>query len=236
MVDRKSTHAGIPFIRKRPARKPSLQDRWLALCHGLRVDPSVAAECWQDLVRCYSEPGREYHTLRHIAHCFGEYDLVWHLAKNPRLLALAIFFHDKRYVPGRIDNELLSADDLSYWFNRMGLPSEWSLDGRELVFATCHLIPPVRCDAKLMADIDLAGFAQPYHRFRNDSWRVWQEYRSSVPDPSAFNNGRADILESFLKRQPLYHSEFFRTRYESRAKMNLERSIEELRRSGAEIG
>jgi predicted metal-dependent HD superfamily phosphohydrolase len=97
---------------------------------------------------------------------------------------------------------------------------------RHLILATRHDGSPPAGDAALLVDVDLAILGSPAERFDEYEQQVRQEY-SWVPG-FVFKRKRAEILEGFLRRPALYHTEHFRSRYEAVARANLTRSIRQL--------
>jgi predicted metal-dependent HD superfamily phosphohydrolase len=97
---------------------------------------------------------------------------------------------------------------------------------RELISFTKHSAVPIGDDASVLVDIDLSilGAAEP--RFAEYEQQVRQEY-GWVPE-SAYRQGRARVLSSFLGRSCIYSTPLFKQRLELRARSNLERSVREL--------
>ena len=201
-------------------------DRWVALWRELGTKPANRAVLEQ-LLACYHEPWRAYHTLQHVHACLHRLDGAHHLSQRPAEIELALWFHDAVYDTHRSDNEELSAD----WVHRCGLEQGLSSvvagRGRDLILATRHDASPGDGDAALMVDIDLAILGQPAPRFDLCETQIRQEY--SWVDQPAFCEGRAEILEGFLQRASIYHTDHLRERFERQARLNLKRSLENLR-------
>ena len=83
----------------------TLSDRWRALF----PEHPHAARWWTELERRHTEPQRHYHTLEHLEAMFRHWDAHRDALRDPEAVALAIFFHDIVYQPGRADNEAESA-------------------------------------------------------------------------------------------------------------------------------
>jgi hypothetical protein len=58
---------------------------------------------------CYAEPHRAYHTFEHVRSCLELLDAVKRELENPRLMELALWYHDVIYDPRADDNEEQSA-------------------------------------------------------------------------------------------------------------------------------
>ena len=178
-----------------------LRSRW----HG-------QAGLLEELLARYREPHRHYHTLRHLEECFEKLDELRDLAAHPEEVALAIWFHDAIYDPGRDDNEARSAA----WARRtVGEPIA------ELVMATRHDAVPAKVDAQVLVDVDLAILGAPPRRFEEYERQVREEY-CWVPAPD-YDLQRRQILDTFLARPTIYNTRRFIERYEAQARRNLAR-------------
>ena len=79
-----------------------------------------------------------------------------------------------------------------------------------------------------MVDVDLSILGQREAVFRHYEHQISREY-GTVP-PELFCKGRATILQSFLDRDSIYLTNYFRKKYEQQARLNLQASIERLGR------
>jgi len=179
------------------------------------------------MARRYAEPHRHYHNLQHIADCLAEFDRVRCLAGSPMAVELAIWFHDIIYNPKASDNEEQSAELATIWLSQGGADADLVESVRRLVLATKAHDATLHPDALLMVDVDLSILGQPEAQFCDYERRIRQEYQW-VP-ANVFAAKRARILEGFLKRQCIYHTPNFQTRFETTARSNLQRSISWLR-------
>jgi predicted metal-dependent HD superfamily phosphohydrolase len=164
----------------------------------------------EQLLACYREPHRHYHTLQHLEECFGKFDELRDLAAHPADVELAIWFHDAIYDTRRDDNEARSAD----WAR--ATVGERVAD---LVMATRHEATPAGIDAQVLVDVDLSILAAPQARFEEYERQVREEYRW-VPGP-IYRRKRRQVLQSFLERPTIYNTQRFIERYEAQARRNL---------------
>ena len=98
-----------------------------------------------------------------------------------------------------------------------------------------HLIPPglppdEAADMAVFLDMDLSILGAPDADFDAYEAGVRYEYRD-VPE-AAFRAGRAAILEGFLAREAIYYSDWGKARFDAPARLNLARSISQLRQGG----
>jgi predicted metal-dependent HD superfamily phosphohydrolase len=205
--------------------EPLDHGRWRRLWQrlGARGD---GAGTFSTLAAAYAEPARAYHTTEHILDCLAQFDLAEGEAERPTEVEAALWFHDAVYLPDRTDNEERSADLARGSLSQAGAPLEATSRVAELVLATRHVLAPTEADARLVCDIDLSILGRSPDVFDEFERRIRKEY-AWVPDP-LFRTRRAAILESFLRRDSVYQTDFFRERYETGARSNLARAIKSL--------
>jgi len=172
---------------------------------------------YQELVARYREPHRRYHTLQHLEECFARFEELRAAAEHPREVELAIWFHDAIYDPRRADNEERSAA----WARSVAGDSVATL-----VLATRHDALPASADATVLVDVDLWILGAPQSRFDEYEAQVREEY-GWVPT-LVYRRKRRALLESFVARRTIYHTERFLERYEAQARANLARSLARL--------
>ena len=127
-------------------------------------------------------------------------------------------------------NERQSADWASDALLGAGAAPEVAQRVHALVMVTCHDRRPHTGDEALLLDVDLAILGAPPVVFGVYEAQIAAEY-SSVPEPVR-RSRRQRILQGFLDRERIFHSEYFRDRLEAQARTNLARSIAALGSSG----
>jgi predicted metal-dependent HD superfamily phosphohydrolase len=183
-----------------------------------------------DLVRAYAEPHRRYHTLGHIAALLQLLEEHGGAVTDRDTLRLAILFHDAVYDPARSDNEAASAALAAQQLTGLGLPLPLTTDVGRLILATRHGpdAEPAQADADLalLVDLDLAILAAAWPDYLAYAQAIRHEY-AVYPD-AIYRPGRRRVLEGFLARPRLYHTERLRAQWEAPARANLAREITEL--------
>ncbi|MBM3734722.1 MAG: N-methyl-D-aspartate receptor NMDAR2C subunit [Acidobacteria bacterium] len=202
--------------------RAALRDDWLALWRSLDAsgDPE---EVFRDLESRYSEPGRAYHGLVHIAHCLGELRGYPAGSEDTTAVEFALWFHDAVYDSRAGDNEERSAALARQAALEAGLPAGFANQVTALILATKHSAEPDSPEARLLTDIDLSILGQPDAVFDNYARGIRQEY-AWVPFQD-FAQGRRRVLEAFAARNTIFSTPFFRAKYEQIARANLARSI-----------
>ena len=212
--------------------------RWLNFCrwNGLKRDQVSRIRLFDSLAHHYTHPDRYYHNLEHIYYCMTKLEEVCDLVENFRNLELAIFFHDSIYgfwtESGQ--NEEYSSRFAKFFITElMGLSFVIANDTCLLIEDTAYHfnnrpteLGKLTHDGEYLMDIDIANLG--------DSWEVFSKNMENVAkefgwvDPKLYKVERIKILRHFLNRDPLYKTEYFRSKYEVKAKINLIRAIQEL--------
>ncbi|HET6972890.1 MAG TPA: hypothetical protein VFH96_02635 [Pyrinomonadaceae bacterium] len=188
---------------------------------------SASEELYHQLVACYSEPHRKYHTIQHLNECLTYLESARALADHADEVELALWFHDAIYDTSKKDNEQRSAEWARESVLAAGVSSEKADRIYELIMATMHKAVPVGRDAELLVDIDLGILGAGVDRFDAYEIQVREEY-SWVPE-SLYRAARTKVLEQFVSREWVYSTELFRNKYETRARENITRSLARLR-------
>jgi predicted metal-dependent HD superfamily phosphohydrolase len=181
---------------------------------------------FERLVEAYGETGRAYHTMTHILDCLKKLDEAGPAATGTDAVEAALWFHDVVYDPHRTDNEERSAGWAAQTLGLAGVPSTVVDRIVRLIRTTSHAIPPREPDAALLCDIDLSILGGGPDEFGEYERGIREEY-AWVPAP-LYRAGRTRVLREFLEREPLYLTPYFHDRYESAARGNLRRALEEL--------
>ncbi|KIG13301.1 hypothetical protein DB30_00349 [Enhygromyxa salina] len=193
----------------------------MALCSDDPREPELLVE----LASRYAEPHRAYHGLAHLdalARLYGDVERGpgW---VHPAEVKLAILFHDAIYEPGRGDNEARSA---ALAGERL---ADWPIDlGRvqAMIHATAaHDRVDARGDPDLalFLDADMAIIGTPPAIYDAYTRGVQQEF-AKIP-AAMFRAGRRAFVVAQLARASLFHTSFFRDRYDRQARANLEREL-----------
>lgn len=205
--------------------------RWWALCDRVGLDHAAAR--FGILATAYAEPHRHYHDARHVRECLALFDGAAHLAERPDEVELALWLHDVVYRPLRRGSEERSARVAEWWLRASGAAGAVFRRVGGLILATKHDAPPGGRDAEprgqdqaLVQDIDRGILGSEPERFAEYERQIRREYRW-VPGP-LYRRRRAEILRFFLERESVYRTKWFRDRFETAARRNLEGALERL--------
>lgn len=181
------------------------------------------------IVTIYNKIDRHYHNLNHISNCLAELDSVGKTAFHyPMESEVAIWYHDFVYDINETDNEEKSSLVANGYLWALGFDLEQRTRVNQIIIATKHNEKVTDHDSQLVCDIDLATLGKPKNVFEEYEKAIREEYYI-VPDKT-YCPARIKILEKFLAKDSIYYTEFFKTKYESQARSNIEESLEELRK------
>ncbi|MDD5740370.1 MAG: N-methyl-D-aspartate receptor NMDAR2C subunit [Candidatus Nanoarchaeia archaeon] len=209
-----------------------LGSKWAELMRELKIDMSYdvygtsnpkGETVFLELCRKYSESHRYYHNPKHLLECLREFNEARGLAEFPLSVSSALWFHDVVYDTKAEDNEEKSEQYARKKLQALKLPDSFIQRVGNLVLITKHSDKPKNTDEKLVLDIDLSILGKSEEVFNEYEKNIRQEY--SWVDEEEFRKARSRILESFLSRDSIYQTDFFRDKYEVQARKNLERSI-----------
>ncbi len=199
---------------------PSSADNW-----------RLSAEHYRAIAAAYAAPPRAYHSLAHVREVIEHYRAAairpgW---RQPREVYLAICYHDAIYVPGRTDNESLSA-------NLARAHCAQFLSGQPIdVDRVAHLIEltarhgklaltDLDAEAALFVDCDMAILGADAASFDRYDAAITEEYRGVVPG-FVFRFKRRQFLRELLARPRIFLSDYGHARWDAQARLNFRRLL-----------
>lgn len=210
-----------------PERLQLFENSWLKLVDRWQVAPIDAFPVYDRLVEAYSGPERHYHNLEHLAEMFRVASRLPDRADDPAAIQLAIWFHDAVYDPRSKENELRSAEWGREALREFKLPAETIRHIEAMILATAKHLPAVDGDTQVLLDADLAILGADPKRYDRYAQDIRKEY--AWVDDTTYREGRAAVLEAFLKREAIYQTERMREMGEMPARENLRRELDALR-------
>ena len=168
----------------------------------------------------YTQVHREYHNLMHVEDVLLRIEELEPPAEHELALALAAWFHDAVYQPGKPDNEDRSAYVAFDALEQVGAGPLLITEVVRLVRLTASHDPnPDDAAGAVLCDADLAILAAAPDRYAQYAAAIRQEY-IHVPE-AEFRTGRGEVLQSFLDRPSIYRTPYGRQHWESAARANL---------------
>ncbi len=200
--------------------------RFRGLWKRINADGTPDQE-YKHIIASYSQGYRNYHTLSHIVSGLNEHSEAKMFMEHPDQVLFALWYHDLVQEPlSKVDEEKSAQIAFNVCQTAL-LTNEFAETVKHLILATKHIEPPITNDEQFLVDIDLSIFGQSIHEFDTYEDGVRSEYH--WVDPDVFKTGRIAVLQGFLDRSYIYNTEFFRQKYETQARTNLERSIAQLK-------
>ncbi len=171
----------------------------------------------------YTLPKRAYHNWGHVEHCLKELESYPIDKTKAALLTIALMYHDAIYDPhdpyGQY-HEYLSSLRAEQDMLFLGISEEKCAVIARLILCTSHAKYPLKDpDERLMCDIDLTIFGQPWEKYQEYADAIRQEY-SFVSDQE-YATGRKKVLSKFMERPRIFQTDFFYDKYEAQARANL---------------
>ena len=195
----------------------NLTDRWpLADHHDVR----------DELLAAWDRAG--YHDLLHLTEVLDRLDRLAAAGASfdTTTVTLAAWFHDAVY-DGAADDEERSAQ----WAER-ALPTAYADEVARLVRMTVHHRPADDDPAgSALSDADLGILAAPRERY--DAYVAGVRADFAHVGDEDFRAGRAAALTDLAAAPTLFHTPQGRELWEDRARANLSRELDELRRGPA---
>jgi predicted metal-dependent HD superfamily phosphohydrolase len=201
-----------------------LHTQWVGLASQHTTDMAVIESLFNALVERYSERARAYHNLSHIQSLLALSESLLDKIQNRDEHYFAIWFHDVIYDTQRADNEEKSAEFAAEALARLAVPEQSIAVTREMILATKHhRAAGLSWDMKVFLDLDTSILGAPEEIYEEYSRAIRKEY-SWVPD-AMYREGRMKVLNDFLSRDRIYHTEEISAKYETRARRNIAEEI-----------
>lgn len=176
---------------------------------------------WLDLEKVYSKKSRHYHNLTHLKEMIASFETYLDKLQNPNEILFSIFYHDFIYSASKKDNELKSAEyALSILFENTNLNKQLVFDA---ICATQQHQQNAIEDINWLIDFDLKILAKDWEDYKIYFEQIRKEYRI-YPD-FLYKPGRAKALKHFLENEFIFQTDEFRSLYEEKARINIEKEI-----------
>ncbi|WP_295614225.1 hypothetical protein [Chamaesiphon sp. GL140_3_metabinner_50] len=213
-----------------------LAQTWQQVCSNLSIDlldrdiskQQSIDRIFKLLVTAYTQSDRHYHNLNHIDRILTTINRFSDF-HSPRALYFAAWFHDFVYNSQASGNEIQSVKTARDLLANLGESQATIERVSLLILATDgHKTDPKDRDLSIFLDADLAILGTPLVVYQAYQQSIRREY-SWVAD-ATYQTGRIRVLESFLARDRIYHTELLSNELESIARLNLEGEIDFLKR------
>jgi predicted metal-dependent HD superfamily phosphohydrolase len=168
----------------------------------------------------YTQAHRAYHNLMHIEDVLLRVEELEPPDEDELALALAAWFHDAVYQPGKDDNEDRSAYVAYDALEQIGADPALIAEVVRLIRLTAQHDPESDDVAgAVLCDADLSILAAAGDRYLKYATAIRQEY-IHVPQ-AEFQAGRAKVLQSLLDRPTIFRTAYGREHWEAAARANI---------------
>ena len=192
----------------------TLPPEWMEGCDVRAIDRARSA---------YETTGRHYHTWEHVVVCVER--LRTFPCAQPRIVFLALVFHDAVYVPGRTDNEQASAALARETLSTMCRTTEAELDVIErMILATRDhhgLSGTLTADETAILDLDLSVLGASREEYERYARQIHDEYVPNAATESRFRIGRVEFLQRVLAMPSVFLTAEGRHRWDAAARANI---------------
>lgn len=200
------------------------KEQWINLMNRFGFSENVQE--FEMILKSYNESHRKYHNAQHITDCLAKCELNEETKNNPAL-HLAIWYHDLIYKPLQKNNELKSAERAEKFLKNQFANDELIKNVKRLIMVTLHNQTPTTEAEGYMMDIDISILGSDNNTYTAYTQNIRKEYKW-VPY-FLYKKKRIEILEMFRNKETLYFTDYFKTRLEQQARVNIENEINQLK-------
>lgn len=197
-----------------------LKDRFETLSLNFTKDNVLIEKLWNEIGNNYSRKSRHYHNLQHLENMFEEIDAVRNQIEKFDNISFSIFYHDVIYDATSKLNEEKSADVAKERLESLGVNNNDIQQVYEQIVATKSHQKSENKDTNFLLDADLSILGKSSEVYSEYSRQIRKEY-SIYPD-FLYKPGRKKVLQHFLELENIYKTEFFKSKYETQARKNIE--------------
>ena len=195
-----------------------IKEEFLDAVNSYSSTPDNANVLWQEVETKYAEKSRHYHTLDHLESLIKELLPVKATFSNWSVVVFAAVYHDIIYKATKTNNEERSAALAVQRLKAIAAPPELIRRCREFIVATKRH-EPADNEIDHFTDADLSILGSSPDTYQSYTKQIRKEY-SIYPD-LFYKPGRKKVLLHFLGMPHIYKSTFFRDKYETAARRNL---------------
>jgi predicted metal-dependent HD superfamily phosphohydrolase len=200
-----------------------LKETFVELVKEYTNNSSLINELWSEIEQNYSDTKRHYHTLMHLDNLLKKLLEVKDNINSWETILFTLFYHDIVYNPLQSDNEEKSAEIAEARMKQIYVPTEIIKNCKSKILATKSHLNSTDSDTDYFIDADLSILGQEEDVYKDYSKNVRLEF---LYYPSViYNKGRIQVLNSFLKRDCIFKTEYFRSQFEEQAKINLNKEV-----------
>lgn len=200
-----------------------LQNEWQQLT--LDWDTEISNTYWEEILAQYTQSSRYYHNLTHLHAMFSHLKAVETKIEDLKLVKFAIWYHDIIYKSSKSNNEEKSAELAQKRLKNVNFDEKSLEIVQKLIISTKKHIPLIteNKDNNYLLDLDLSVLGSNWETYKLYFKNIRKEYR--LYPNFLYNKGRKKVLQTFLERDTLFYTEYFKSKLENQARANLKQEI-----------
>jgi predicted metal-dependent HD superfamily phosphohydrolase len=181
---------------------------------------------WKGVLKAYSAASRYYHSLSHLQSVYNHLIPVKSYIEDWDVLMLTLFYHDYVYNPLSQNNELKSAKYAVKVLRRTSMhPERINRCCFQITATKTHNLTKDN-DANFFNDADLSVLGSTHDIYSEYLANIRKEYWM-YPN-MVYKAGRRKVVSHFLSMSKIYKTPHFQDRFETEARINLERELNDL--------
>jgi predicted metal-dependent HD superfamily phosphohydrolase len=211
-------------VRRNLKKNTVLKETFIELFTKFTDDISMTNKFWTEIEEKYSDKKRYFHSLTHLDSLKNQLYEVKDKIKNWESILFTLYYHDIVYNSLKSDNEEKSAELAELRMKQIDVPIEIIANCKSQILATKTHQYNSDSDTNFFLDADLSILGQDIETYKVYFQNVREEY-SIYPD-LIYNTGRKKVLQHFLEMDRIFKTDYFYTKFEIQAKLNLQYELE----------
>lgn len=196
-----------------------LKDHFILTCLQFSEDQLLIENFWNEIEKKHSEKKRHYHNLIHLENMFSELIPVKDKISDFTVISFSVFYHDVIYNAASKSNEEKSAEFALARLETLDLSKTEIQKVYEQILATKSHQKSGDQDTNFLLDADLSVLGKDFEAYVVYTQQIRKEY-SIYPD-FLYRPGRRKVLEHFLQSESIFKTDYFKEKYETRARENI---------------
>lgn len=210
-----------------------LKETFIELLTNYTDNDLLTNELWTEIEKNYSSKKRHYHTLHHLDSLLAQLTEVKNEIQNWNTILFTLFYHDIVYNSLKSDNEEKSAELAEKRLKQISVSNDTIELCKNQILATKSHQISTNSDTNYFTDADLSILGQNWEIYTLYAKNVRNEY-ANYPD-LVYNPGRLKVLNHFLLMERIFKTDFFNYKFETQAKLNLNKELELLNGQSTKI-
>lgn len=182
-----------------------------------------------NILNFYTIPERAYHNIDHVNECLKEFDNKPKDNLNDaqqNIIRYSLLYHDCIHFPKFKNNEIFSSNIAYVNLITLGFDDNFASQVCNAIRFTCHKCSTDYKIYQIVMDIDLSILGKDPEIFTGYENLIKLEY--DFVNMEDYKKGRIKVLNSFLSKKHIYHTSYYRDKYEKQAIKNITELIRNL--------